>query len=985
MTIKIAHISDIHLRNDSRHNEYIKVFDKFKSLMHEEKPDMLVITGDVAHTKSTISPEYVSLFASFLRTCKMFPGLLSIYITPGNHDINEKNRNRLDTISPIVDIINNENGVYIWNLLTSCVCDISKNASFVNFSILDSNRELVIDPTRFNIGLFHGIINGAQTSLGHVLTTEDESFLPCDLYMLGDVHKRQKLTILGHDAYYAGSMIQQDHGESQDKGGIIYEIDDINKTFEVRYFDLENSHKFVDIKIEDYDKNNIDKNNKIRIIGTVEEISNFRNTQKSKISNTSYKLLKTPKIEESETEDKQIEKVTLNLESIEKIIRENFDEYVKLYGDDLFNMNAKYLKELNSESDNIYWKINNISWSNMFNYGKDISLDFSSFRGNILGIFGKNKTGKSSVIDAICYSIYGKWTKRSVTNDVYINSRENQAETLIEIEAGGIIYRIERTLKRKLKGASSTVKLLEDGENICGDDKKKTELKIVKIFGKLENFLMTTILKQYDDVSFLKSKSSSRKETLNQFLGLDSIIPITEKIGNDLSNAKAIKINLESQLENFSQQLETCSNYDDLLLVSSILEDKKVVLCSSKIVLQENINLGTSYSKRIEAFSKITTLKEKITTLELKINVVKIDVDNTIIEMKHPDSRREKRIKLKELLEREKTFLTRLKSLEKDVSLLKEVPCGTSFPQCKFLVSANESKNSTEKGIILLEELRTNINSNYYDSVREDINTNDKSDSPLYLINDIWINHSFMGKELTRDKQDLLRLEANIFDYNETHEQYYNILDKLNIELNELNEKIILNEKELSMNSFLILKYNDLIKDQKGTLEKLTKAEYNFNILNSYSKIMGKSGVVVHLLNSHIEQIKILVNILLSSLCTLEVDFEIGDSKFDIYFKDVESDEFKTIECASGMEEFVLGLAIRLTLNKVSMISKNSFVILDEPGTALDIDNQKIFGDTLVNLLGDFDNIIIVTHLEILKDYVNKVVNIDIKDGYSYL
>ena len=50
MSIKIAHVSDIHVRKLKYHKEYRAVFEQLYEKLKEEKPDIIVNTGDTFHT-----------------------------------------------------------------------------------------------------------------------------------------------------------------------------------------------------------------------------------------------------------------------------------------------------------------------------------------------------------------------------------------------------------------------------------------------------------------------------------------------------------------------------------------------------------------------------------------------------------------------------------------------------------------------------------------------------------------------------------------------------------------------------------------------------------------------------------------------------------------------------------------------------------------------------------------------------------------------
>ena len=100
--MKIAHLADTHIRNFKFHKEYQIIFDQLYETLRKEKVDAIVHCGDIAHTKTQISPEFVEMCANF------FESLASIaptYIILGNHDGNLRNSNRQDALSPIVQAL----------------------------------------------------------------------------------------------------------------------------------------------------------------------------------------------------------------------------------------------------------------------------------------------------------------------------------------------------------------------------------------------------------------------------------------------------------------------------------------------------------------------------------------------------------------------------------------------------------------------------------------------------------------------------------------------------------------------------------------------------------------------------------------------------------------------------------------------------------------------------------------------------------------
>jgi predicted phosphodiesterase len=191
--MKIAHISDVHIHNNKYHEEYRIVFSQLYSKLKKQKPDIIVITGDVAHSKNNISPEFVQMCSEFFDNLQQIALLL---IVPGNHDGILSNHDRQDALTPIVDILIKK-GANIKYLKKSCEFHYDDQFCFNNMSIFD--RPGWVKPTKpekVNIALYHGTINGVSTDAGFVLTRGEDNidiFNEMDFALLGDIHKANQV------------------------------------------------------------------------------------------------------------------------------------------------------------------------------------------------------------------------------------------------------------------------------------------------------------------------------------------------------------------------------------------------------------------------------------------------------------------------------------------------------------------------------------------------------------------------------------------------------------------------------------------------------------------------------------------------------------------------------------------------------------------------------------------------------------------------
>jgi DNA repair exonuclease SbcCD nuclease subunit len=245
MIEKIVHFSDLHIRLFKDHDQYREIVTEMLQQFAQVKPDRIVFTGDLVHSKNQMTPELIQMVSWVLSECSKIAKTILII---GNHDFLESNLSRVDALSPIIDSLKNDNifyykekGVYS-----------DENIDWVVYSLIEHNIQPEIEKSdRVKIGLFHGPIVGLTTDIG--FTFEDgydtSRFAGCDLVLCGDIHKRQIFDIPGgKKAYMVGSTIQQNFGESITKHG--YGTYLVSKD-EYTFTDLHNSRPFLSFKISD--------------------------------------------------------------------------------------------------------------------------------------------------------------------------------------------------------------------------------------------------------------------------------------------------------------------------------------------------------------------------------------------------------------------------------------------------------------------------------------------------------------------------------------------------------------------------------------------------------------------------------------------------------------------------------------------------------------------------------------------------------------
>jgi len=255
MVKKIIHLADMHIRTFRQHDEYKEVFKTLIGQLTELVKDYpkeevrIVIAGDLVHQKIIISNEQLMLGTWFLRKLE---AIAPVILIAGNHDLLENNKDRMDSITPMVQFLPDAN----INYFKESKCYLDDNIVWCVYSIFEGNKPPDIAAAKIEfgtdktyIGLFHAPIINAKTDINYSIDhgAELEIFEGCDMVMLGDIHKRQTFNHKGILIAYPSSLIQQNFGENVSGHGFLYwDVED--KTFEA--IDVANRFPYYQFKIK---------------------------------------------------------------------------------------------------------------------------------------------------------------------------------------------------------------------------------------------------------------------------------------------------------------------------------------------------------------------------------------------------------------------------------------------------------------------------------------------------------------------------------------------------------------------------------------------------------------------------------------------------------------------------------------------------------------------------------------------------------------
>jgi len=1061
--MKIAHISDIHWRGSSRHEEYTKSFSKLFEELRQEKPDIIVCTGDIFHTKTQgISPEVVSKMVWMFQELFAIAPVRTIL---GNHDGNLANAARQDSITPIIQAFNAAPKMLLFKDSGNFIDPLFPEINWSVFSCFDKDgwANVQPDPNKINIAMFHGSIIGCQTDGGFKMIGGEESvsfFTEYDFAMLGDIHKFQFLSERQADdgkdkgwIAYPGSMIQQNFGEEETKGYLMWDIRGKND-WDIEFKSLQNYQPFLSFTwLGDFQKT---INALVDSRGTFFPGTRFRAVSNQNISDVEKRQLHEYLTNQYQAEELVFKiEVSNNLENIQtdtvKIqktsLRNNPDILVQLYSEYILNNQAshplsedqiksasdiinKYLVKLNaSEPDviarDISWSLKSMDFDNIYRYGEGNSIDFTKLNG-IIGVFGPNRIGKSSVVGTMMYSLFNATDRGPVKTAHIINENKSSCRVRSHVNIGGNDYVLERTStkdepKRKRKKevdnekTSTSLTLTQvnpDGSTIprTGISRDETDKELRRLLGTAEDFLLTSFASTGDMDRFIKEGATERKAVLSRFLDLDIFKKLCDYAKEDCTNLNAkTKRYSDTQWEQLIddtkkeiQQLEASK-----LVLESRVAEKRALTDELKLwIAQKEKEVDMATILQLEADLEMKerqvdnankTFNELSAAIKVKQSeLLQIDLTLQEINVDELETRQETMAEVKEKLAAlESSFRvesTTLEHQEKSVKKLDLVPCGDTFPQCHFIRDSHENKQK----LASQRELVTTLKSDY-ESMRKTLD-----DLLVEKISDKIKEHRNLSDRKLKVETNLRELKTrqksiDIVRLISEREQIRENLESIRMSLDEAEEQEIEKKKtDLKITKSELddceSQKNDIflkLGSNKQRLEQffLEKDEcfdilQQLQIFESVYKAFSKNGIPAMILKNQLPAINAELEKILGNSFNFKITLETDTTAniMDVYINYPKGR--RVIETASGMEKMIASLALRVALTNLSSLPKSDIFILDEGFGPLD-QNSMYQCLQLMNLLKSYFRVILViTHIEPIKEIADRI--IDIKDDGDY-
>ena len=233
------------------------------------------------------------------------------------------------------------------------------------------------------------------------------------------------------------------------------------------------------------------------------------------------------------------------------------------------------------------------------NYFTSISLN----KNKDTLIVGGNGAGKSTVLDALTFSLFGK-PFRKVNKGQLVNS-VNEKDTKVEIE-----FNINKTEYRVLRGIKPNIfEIYKDGKKLnedcsANDQQKSLETQILKL--NYKSFTQIVILGSASFVPFMQLSSPHRREVIEDLLDIRVFSSMSdilkEKIKASKDNLKVLELKKESVGDKIVMQKQFIRSIEESGENDIRKKQQNIATCEEE---------SSNYQKRIEDLITQVSSKEK--------------------------------------------------------------------------------------------------------------------------------------------------------------------------------------------------------------------------------------------------------------------------------------------------------------------------------------------------------------------------------------
>lgn len=241
-------------------------------------------------------------------------------------------------------------------------------------------------------------------------------------------------------------------------------------------------------------------------------------------------------------------------------------------------------------------------------------------------IIGKNGEGKSTILDALCFALFGK-PFRNINKAQLINSiNGKKCEVVIEFSANGKEYKVIRGIKpNKFEIWCNDEMINQDAA--AKDYQKVLEQQILKL--NYKTFTQVVILGSASFVPFMQLSSAQRREVIEDILDIRIFSTMNQLLKEKAQATKNEITRIESELSNAKAQVDaqqtliktiTQAKADVIVGLQSKIDANLGAVVQTQSEIQQLVSDVTELSQQISKKDRLADEIEKAKTIKTKLS-----------------------------------------------------------------------------------------------------------------------------------------------------------------------------------------------------------------------------------------------------------------------------------------------------------------------------------------------------------------------------
>lgn len=449
----------------------------------------------------------------------------------------------------------------------------------------------------------------------------------------------------------------------------------------------------------------------------------------------------------------------------------------------------------------------NLSLKNFMSY-KSLDLDFSEL--HVACLSGENGAGKSSILDAMTWSIWEK--TRASSNEELVRIGESEMSVELTFQLEDRIYKIIRSTSkaksRKTSQSSLEFQVMSDKgfKALTGKTIRETQTRIIEtVRMNYSTFINSAFILQGKADEFTNKGATDRKKVLAEILDLSFYDELQEKAKNKVKDLDLEKAQIESVLDKNMASI----NDEELILDKLKISELELFNLEEKLSIINKDLVESSESKE-NISNKISALNE-INKNYLNNKKQLEEINNQLVSVEDLLSKAEKIIQRKEEIESKFNLLTDYRKQQEEISLklIKHSELEKEINHLKSLITSKKHKIEIELGKQVEKEEQKNRQKLEIEKFLKD-KTKIVEGYEKYLA---------LKKEESQYQQRMINNQRLSQEKNELEKQLEREKQTFNIQKEKLKSKIDSNNLLIS-NSIKIKNKLEEIQQKKDELDK---------------------------------------------------------------------------------------------------------------------------------------------------------------------